>query len=861
MKSLYLVDVSSFFFRAYYAIPPLNTAKGLPTNALYGFLTMTIKLLRDIDPDYLAFCFDRPEKSFRSDMYKEYKAQRTEMPEDLVPQVPYLKTLTDKLGISRFDKLGFEADDVIGSLTRFGREQNLNVVIVSGDKDFAQLVGPFVTLLDTMKDKKYDEQGVIEKWGVSAQQMIDYLALVGDSSDNVPGVKGIGPKGAQKLLAEFKTLDGVYKSVDKISGKSMKEKLIAFKEDAYMSQKLVEICQDIDFGISAEDLRLKPIIAEELRPLLEELEFKSFEKNLLNREKKIKSDVVAKEAPASEAEEKPSKSKASDSKAKVDFSNYEVVVNDFARAKKEIEPYSEIVAMQSPQGLHFLNKDKIFSFSTELEKLGSILGEKTLQWKAFDVKEIWRTIELKKVIDPAEDLMLMAYVIRAGNIDGFEKTFEKYTGQKLADFASAADLFNAFFNFESILQQKIKTVSGEKILNELELPLVPVLHEMETAGVRVDTDELKKQSESLQKELERLEKLIYKESGEAFNISSPKQLAQILFAKLKLPVVKKTKTGQSTDNEVLLKLASQHPICALIIDFREMSKIKSTYVDVLPQLIDAKTGKVHSHFRQAVTATGRLSSFNPNLQNIPIRTEIGRRVRQAFCADPGQLLLSVDYSQIELRVLAQITDDPALCKAFQEDVDVHAVTASEVFGISINEVTSELRRKAKAVNFGIAYGQGTFGLAETLGISRTEAAEIIGNYFGKFKGVKEYMVSIVESAKKSGYVETVFGRRRYLDELQSKNAMIKKFGERAAINAPIQGTASDLVKKAMITVHQNIQSPMLLQVHDELLFSCKAERVESQAKEIKKIMESVVQWKVPLKVNVAWGANWADAHA
>jgi DNA polymerase-1 len=496
----------------------------------------------------------------------------------------------------------------------------------------------------------------------------------------------------------------------------------------------------------------------------------------------------------------------------------------------------------------------------QLEQFGVALDQYKLLWKGYDLKETWRQLgcELQNAV---WDQMLAAYVIRAGNQETFSELYKRYVGEGLPELPTSFQLYICHQRLELALVHRLHQISGERVYESLELPLVPILHRMEKHGIKIDLKELSSQSTELSKDIHRLEKSIHEQAKEVFNIASPKQLGQVLFVKLGMPPGKKTKTGFSTDNEVLEGLKEQYPICGDVLLFREFMKLKSTYVDALPQLVSSATGRVHTHFNQALTTTGRLSSTNPNLQNIPIRTDRGNMVRKAFIAEEGYLLLSADYSQIELRILAHITDDPGLCRAFSEEQDIHSATASEVFGVSIQDVTSDLRRTAKAINFGIAYGQGAFGLAQTLGISNSEAAKIISNYFTKFPKVHQFMSDVVESAKKQGYVETLFGRRRYIEELKSSNANIRKFGERAAINAPIQGSASDLVKKAMIDLPQNLIAQLLLQVHDELVFECLASEASQTAATVKSKMETVFPLKVPLKVNVAWGKNWDEAHS
>lgn len=858
MKKIFLVDVSAMFFRAFFAIRPLSNSKGLPTNALYGFLSMTVKLLRDVQPDYMAFCFDRPEPSFRVELDPRYKANRSEMPEELAPQIPYIRKLSDALGIPCYSVKGYEADDLIGSFTRWGREQGLDVTIVSGDKDFGQMIGPHVQMYDTMKDVKYDVDGVIEKWGVHPDQFIDYLALIGDSSDNIPGVKGVGPKTAQKLLAEFKTLDGIYENIDSIKSKSVVKKLTENKDEAYLSKKLVTIVTDMDMEYKLDELKLKPIDESEVKELLGELEFKTFEKKLFGDSGRRTRRRSTPPGEAPQATENDGHSTGSSFQSKIVVTTEEKV--DVSQLKKQIKPNTEIWGMVNERGIYLGQAEKVMVIQGEPSEIGRQLEGLKLKWKGFDLKEVWKACHIIDPV-PAADLMLAAYVIRPGAIKDFSEIYKKYVGDGLPELPSAKQIYECHLRLELALDDKLSRQEGTKVYQELELPLIPVLLGMEKLGIKVETKELKKQSQSLEKDIEKLEKSIHDQAGESFNIASPKQLSHILFDVMKMPPQKKTKTGYSTNTDVLEKLAPDYPICNELIKFRELTKLKSTYVDALPLLVHQEDGRIHTQFNQALTTTGRLSSSQPNLQNIPIRTERGALIRNAFVADKGKSLVSADYSQIELRILAHITGDKGLCEAFANDRDIHQATASEIYDVKLEDVTPDLRRHAKAVNFGIAYGQGAFGLAETLDISQQEASEIIQQYFTKFPKVHEYMTEIVEKAKSQGYVSTLFGRRRYIDELKSRNGNIRKFGERAAINAPIQGTASDIVKKCMIDIYKAGKYKMLLQVHDELIFEVDIEESETAQKEIKKVMEKTVSLNVPLKVNVAVGKDWGEAHA
>ncbi len=872
MKKLYLIDVSSMFFRAFYAIRPLTSPSGLPVNAIYGFLSMITKLMKEEKPEYMVFCYDRKEPSFRKEMYQDYKAHRSEMPEDLGKQIPYIKGLADILGIPSLEVPSFEADDIIGTLTKYGRRQGMEVIIVSGDKDFAQLIEDHVVIFDTMKDVRYDAKLAFEKWGVRPDQFIDFLSIIGDTSDNIPGVKGIGEKGAIKLLEQYQHIEEIYEKIDKVEPKGIREKLIASKDNCLISKKLVTITTDIPIDDNLEVYKLKDWKKEELRTFLREMNFKTFEKNLLGAEGETTPAAAGANwyAATSTPAKQPASAKKSESAAPTvtpltaplaEIASYST--QEYAEKTMSTRELTEVLAEnQNLWGFSdlrgfFVGTDKEVISVSDHENLGILTDTFKVQWNGFDLKEFWHKIGAKTPI-ASWDSMLGAYVLKAGDSTDFAKMYQKFMGEALPEMATPAQLYNAHLHFAKTIDKQLKEIHGDKVYHDLELPLARVLLTMENLGVRIDTDLLKKESEDLGSEIQELEKKIHAEAGEAFNVGSPKQLGVILFEKLGLPTSKKTKTGYSTDTDVLEGL--EHSIAKLVLKWRELSKLKSTYVDALPVLISPKDDRLHTSFNQAMTTTGRLSSTNPNLQNIPVRTERGQRVRKAFIAHPRMKLLSVDYSQIELRILAHISEDPNLCKAFAEDLDIHAATAAEIFGIALKDVTSEHRRAAKAVNFGIAYGQGAFGLAENLGIPRGEAKDIIDRYFTRFKNVRDYIENTIKLAHEQGYVSTLFGRRRYIDELQSKNVMLKKFGERAAINAPIQGTASDLVKKAMIEVYEKVPVRMLLQVHDELIFEDTEANLNKYIPELVKIMESVATLKVPLKVNYAVGNNWDEAH-
>lgn len=839
-KKLYLVDVSSMFFRAFFAIRELRNSDGLPTNALYGFLSMTIKLLKDFKPTHMVYCRDRKEPSFRKDLDPRYKANRSEMPEDLALQMPYIKKLTEVLGIPQVEAAGYEADDVIGSLSKWGEANGFEVVIVSGDKDFAQLINENIVMFDPMKQKTIDVAAVKDRWGVTPEQFIDYLSIVGDSSDNIAGVKGIGPKGAEKLLNDFDDLDGIYQNLDKTKGAALK-KLTESKEEAYLSQKLVTIVKDLELLDGIDETLLKEIDQKNLDELFTELEFRSFLKNFPAKKEAI---VVGVDVVDEEEKE-------------VDL----IEIKKASDLKKYFKQGEEVFYLESDRGEVLISENKsVYSLPYEADSLLSIGKEAlalNIKFLGFGLKGFFRKFGSSS-FEVKDDIKLMCYSLSSDNWD-FKKAYVNFCKEDVAEGANILTVHEAQLALYKQVKEDLKNESL-KLYEDLELPLMKILIDMELEGILLDQELLAGHSEELGARVAKITEEVHAMVEKPFNLASPKQLAKILFEELGLEPVKKTKTGFSTNTDVLEKLKDEHPICKKIIEFRELSKLKSTYVDAIPKLVNTKTSRVHTTYKQALTTTGRLSSVNPNLQNIPIRTEEGRRIRKAFIAKKGYVLLSADYSQIELRILAHITKDKGLTEAFLKGQDVHARTAAEVFDVPLKDVTTEQRRAAKAVNFGIAYGQGAYGLAETLGISRKEGKEIIESYFTKFPGVKDYIAGTIEQAKEDFFTTTLLGRKRELNELKSTNKMLQKFGERAAINAPIQGTASDLIKLAMIEVVKSVESKLLLQVHDELIFEVKESDVESEKIKIKKAMEEVYKLSVPLTVSMDAGVNWDEAH-
>ena len=834
MKTFYIIDISSFFFRSYYAIPgQMTSLSGLPTNALYGVLSMLLKLIRDYKPDYMAAGFDTKTPSFRKEIFQEYKANRGEMPEDLEKQVPWLKKMIQILNIYGVEKEGYEADDIIGTLARWGTNHNLKIFIVSGDKDFAQLVDQNTALLDTMKSKMYYQEDVYAKWKVYPEQMIDYQALTGDSSDNIPGVKGIGPKGAATLLKEYKNLDNIYNNINKIN-KNIQKKLKEGKKEALLSKQLVTIIQDLKLNCTLSDLAFKKPDDIQFKSFLEELNFNTFLKALYPEKntKKHKKTVTSQKQMTTNC----------------------WTEGDMAR---QLEPYASLWLGEWKDTIYLGHKKQLIELaSKDLKNFGSILDDKWIRWSGYDLKFLWKKLELKNPL-PEWDSMVAGHLLDSRPSNSFHFLCKQYL-QSEEKPDSPETLYQRHLQLKDVLERKLKILNLETLFKEVELPLIPVLYDMENHGILLNKKEVEGQSAQLDKDLKGLEANIFQLCGTTFNLASPKQLGEVLFDKLNLPQGRKTKSGHSTDSRELIKLKGRHPVLPLILEYRELFKLKTTYTTSLIELIHPETRRIHTSFRQTATATGRLSSVHPNLQNIPIKTERGKQIRRAFTVPEGFVLVSADYSQIELRILAHITEDPGLLRAFQEGQDIHAATASEIFNVPLKEITPELRRKSKAVNFGIAYGQGAYGLSESLGISRAEGKVIIDSYFKKFKKVQDYIETAKEISK--GYVETLFGRKRFFADWELTNPKMRAASERAAINAPIQGTASDIVKKAMIELDQSLPLSLVSQVHDELLFECPKDQWEEEKPHIISIMENCVRLKASLKVNCVAGSHWAEAH-
>ncbi len=897
-QKLYLIDGSSYIFRAFYGIRQfLSNAEGLPTNALYGFTTMLSKVVRDEKPDYLAVVFDSKEKTFRHDMYPEYKANREVPPEDLAQQFPYFEPLVEAFNIVSLRKDGFEADDIIGTLAKMGEKEKMEVTIVSGDKDMMQLISPHVHMLDTMKDKRFEKPEVIEKFGVPPEQVIEVMGLMGDSSDHIPGVKGVGPKTATELIQKYGSIDALYKNIDEIEKAKLKEKLVADKENALLSRKLVTIDTGMSLNYSIDDLKMREPHTDKLREMFTELGFKSLLENLpdgdgesgtseaeppakvkskydtIMDEKALKA-LVAKLKEAKEFAldlETTSKSPTQAEMVGISFSwaegeaCYIPVSHRYLGVPEQLEKNKVIAALKP-----LLEDSRLKKFGHNIKYDLIVLANEgvTLKGVAFD------SMLASYVLDPSKrqysmDALAME-ILQHQNI-----TYEDVAGKGVKqigfdevdiDVAAeyAAEDSDITLRLTHALQARLKDETL-KLYEELELPLIDVLAAMEMTGVLVDREHLKKMSIKLSKRLKKQEDEIYELAGESFNINSPKQLGVILFEKLELPAKKKTKTGYSTDMSVLEELADEHELPAMIVNYRQMMKLKSTYIDSLPMEINRKTGRVHTSYNQTVAATGRLSSSDPNLQNIPIRSDLGKEIRQAFIADKNGWLLSADYSQIELRILAHLSRDPALVRAFKNNEDIHTRTAAEIFGQPLDGVDEEGRRMAKAVNFGIVYGLSAFGLSRQLKISPGEAKAFIDQYFDLYKNVKTFMDSTIKDARQCGYTVTMMNRRRYLPDLHSKNRQVRESAERVAINSPVQGSAADMIKLAMINLYQKLpkqklKSKMIMQVHDELVFECPEGEKKDVEALVQKEMEGVWPMQVPVVVNLNWGKNWDEAH-
>lgn len=889
MKKLYLVDGANLVFRAFYAIRGLSNSKGFPTNALYGFAQMLLKLIKDEKPDYLAVVFDTPEPTFRDEMYEEYKAGRKEPPDELAQQFPYVMPLVEALGIPHIELPGYEADDLIGTIAKKYAGTGCDVVMVSGDKDFMQLVGDHISILDTMKDRRIGPKEVEERFGVGPERVIDVLGLAGDSSDNIPGLPGVGPKTATKLIQEFGSIDELIAHADKLKP-AIRAKLEDNLDLLKLSRDLVTIKIDVELDCDLADLVRREPPADKLHDLFSELEFTKLLQELAPGRTGAKGAVKADYRLIADT-----KSLGEVCREALRTGTVAVyVVTSFADALQTdltgvALAYSGGRAFYLPVG-HVLELGQSqLDEKDVMAELAKLFADQNVTFIAHDVKFAQKVLK-KRGVDvkgAVNDTMIAGFLVDPAGQDVLDVLASRYLDHQLASmdgvlgkgakrkcFAEldleracqvSCERADAIVQLNAVLAKRLKTEKQDRLYREMELPLTTVLRDMEMQGIAIDAKKLKVLADDFADRLSALEKDIFKEAGEEFNVMSPKQLGFILFEKLGLPGAKKTKTGYSTSQDILQDLAVDHRLPELVLEYRQLAKLKSTYVDALPQLINTDTGRIHTTFNQTVTATGRLSSSDPNLQNIPIRRTEGKLIRAAFVAKKGCTFVDADYSQIELRVLAHVTKDKALTDAFANGVDVHAVTASGIFGVKPEKITSEQRGVGKTVNFATLYGQTAFGLSRQLKIDVGEAQAYIEGYFKKYPSVEEYREEVLEGARKKGYVETLYGRRRYVPDITSSNGMLRSIAERMAFNAVFQGTAADIIKHAMIVIHGELtnvskDARMLLQVHDELLFEVPEEDVEKVSAFVKEMMEGAAKLDVPLIVDVGTGINWADAH-
>ncbi len=887
-EPIYLIDGSAYIYRAYHAITPLSNSQGLPTHAVYGFINIMNRVIREKNPQFMAIAFDMKGPVFRHEIYSDYKANRPPMPDDLVCQLPYIRKVSRAMNILCLEQEGVEADDLIASAAIQLSKNDQPVVIVSGDKDLLQLVSDHIVLWEPMADRLMDREAVTAKYNVGPEKLNDLFALIGDSSDNVPGVPGVGPKTADKLINEFSTLAGLYENIDTLSKKKLKEKLIEFKDQAFLSKKLIALKEDLAVPDTSEQYRLPEPNQEKLHALYTELEFSRL----------LKSSTPTQTMDTSHFHLVTAKDKLKEvtthlHKASAIILDTETTSLDSLTAK--LVGISLCVDTNEAWYIPVAHKDAEgnllpgqLSLHTVLTSLRPLLENPDIAKTGHNLKYDFQVLKTHGVTlqGPLRDTMIASYLLnpsrRSHKLDDLAT---EHLGLRLTEFKEVtakdkrADAFSyveleAANNYScedvaatillwELFAPQLDELELKKLFDELEMPLVPILAGMEETGILVNKDILSTMSTEFAGQLEHLQKSIFDQAGEEFNINSPKQLGDILFEKLHLPHGRKTKTGYSTDVKVLTKLSAYHELPAAVLEHRTLSKLKSAYVDKLSTLLKKDSGRVHTSFNQTVTATGRLSSSNPNLQNIPIRSKEGQRIREAFISPPGKILLAADYSQIDLRVLAHYSKDQALLEAFTSGNDVHSQTAAEIFRVHPSLITPEMRRVAKSINFGIVYGMSAFGLAGQLNISRKEAQTFINRYFELYSGVKKFMADIIEQARQDGFVTTLLHRRRMVPDINNKSKTRREFAERTALNTPIQGTAADIIKAATLQAdkllhHAGLNAKLLLQIHDELVFEVPLEEVDSTTSLVKDAMENVMELSVPLVVNIATGTNLAE---
>jgi DNA polymerase-1 len=883
---LLLIDGSSYIFRAFYAIGHLSNSKGLPTNAIYGFTQMLLKVLKGNQPDYLVVALDSKAPTFRSEVYKEYKANRPAMPEGLTPQIPYIKRIMEAYRIAALEIDGYEADDIIGTIAK-GVESEVDVVIITGDKDILQLVNERIEVYDTMKEKRFRTEEVIERFGVRPEQVVEVMGLAGDAIDNIPGVPGIGEKTAIELIKTFGSIENLLAHLGQVPKKKLREKLEMHGEQARLSRQLAILHTDVPIQYQLKDFVLSSPDLKGLREIFKELEF----------------NKLLKELPEEKALDQ------TDYRLITDRNEFLSLLQDLKKAKhfaidlETTSPYpmwADLVGMSLsyaphqafyiPLGHHHREAKDQLPLHWVLDQLKPVLEADALKKVGQNIKYEWIVlkrygVELRGI---QCDTMIASYLLNPTKHNhNLGEIAREYLDRSVTDYKDVVGVGGKAVTFDQIDFKRARDYSCEDadvtlqlahlllpklteggfkdLFDQVEMPLLIVLAKMEMNGVKIDMDLLNEYSKEVEGQLQQKEERIYALAGEDFNINSSQQLGKILFDKLKLPVMKKTKTGYSTDVDVLTKLSLQHELPLEILAYRNLNKLKSTYIDVLPKLIHPKTGRIHTSYNQTVTATGRLSSSDPNLQNIPIRTDEGNRIRQAFIPENGSVIVSADYSQIELRLLAHLSQDETLIEAFRRDEDIHARTASEIFGVPMEKVTPAMRREAKVINFGIIYGMSAYGLSQQLATEPKLAQAYIDEYFNKYTGVQVYIENCLQEARQKGYVTTLLHRRRYLPDIHSSTVAIRQASERMAMNTPLQGTAADIIKVAMIHIQSRIENlplstKMIMQVHDELVFEVPEGEVEKVLPLIKNEMETVMELSIPLKVSIDSGKNWAEVH-
>ena len=880
-KRLIIVDVSNFIFRAFFAIRPMHSPDGVPTNAVYGMFTMLLKLLADHKPTHVFLARDTKGGSFRNELYSEYKANRSEPPEELIPQFALIDQLIRQMNLPTFSHNNYEADDIIGSACVQWKDQFDDIWIASGDKDLMQFVGGNTKLLDTMKDKLYSPDDVEEKMGVRPEQIVDYLSIVGDTSDNIPGMKGIGAVGAAKLLKEFGTLENIIANKTELKGKKVIEAFTDHLEAGLLSKKLVQIVTDIELGHTPDETAVSFYPTNELSEFLKDLGFKSalvklqelrFQYHLSKESDKRVDGIVDETIDTSKFNPVNIPTVVM---IEVDGNNLDEIISSMLAEKTAamhiLYDGEDIYARQIHRVYLTANGETAYAADREFAGLivQKIWANKEVEVIGENLKRdcVHALINKWEFVSKRFDISLAHFNINTNTRHDLDLLMQEYLQKEVNvdEHVAHAERAQGLIEIAKIFKKRLEELNVLEIYNSIDLNIIPVLAKMEKEGISLNANYLREFEVELAHEIKRVETEIFKVAETEINLNSPKQVGILLFEKLQLPALKKTKTGYSTDAEVLEELDGMDlsPIPGLLLTHREYGKILSTYVKALPELVNPLTKRIHTNYNLTVAQTGRLSSTNPNLQNIPVKSPMGEKVRKAFIAKPGRILLSADYSQVELRLLAHFSEDPTMLKSFQDDLDIHSQTAAEVLGIPLGSVTSRDRSMAKTVNFGLMYGQSSFGLASTLKITRTEAKAYIDRYFSRFSSIKTFLDTLKDKAEQTGYAETFHGRKRFLPDIHSQNRTIKAQAERMAINSPIQGTAADIIKIAMIhidaeMVQRNLKSKMLLQVHDELIFEVEEEEIDIMKDLVKRGMESVVNLLVPLGVDMGLGVNWYD---